>query len=110
MSSMRLEQGKALQKHQAKKEAPAGPGVEADYPSTRYFQIHFQHLYELVESLRAQVQEASRQIAAQNEMLRHLPPKSGAQPCPVCLEAGAPKAPRKSALVAQDPPPPYNPG
>lgn len=45
-------------------------GGPTDYPSTRYFQIHFQHLHDAIEILKQQVHEANRQIAQQNEILR----------------------------------------
>lgn len=41
----------------------ATDGEEAAYPSARYFQVHFQHLHQLIESLKEQVQEANRQLA-----------------------------------------------
>lgn len=43
---------------------------DADYPSTRYFQVHFEYLQAAIDTLREQLTEASRQIAQQNEMLR----------------------------------------
>ena len=67
MSSMRLEQGAPSGKGQVKPEMTAEP---TDYPSTRYFQIHFQHLYDVIETLKEQLHEANRQIAVQNEILR----------------------------------------
>lgn len=44
--------------------------LDADYPSTRYFQVHFEYLQAAIDTLREQLTEASRQIAQQNEMLR----------------------------------------
>jgi hypothetical protein len=107
---MRLEQGKTSQKRYAKEEAPVNFDAPADYPSTRYFQIHFQHLYELVESLKNQVAESNRQIAAQHEILRNLLQKTDAQPCPACLRVATPKPPRKRAPTVQEQAPPYHPG
>lgn len=94
MSSMRLEQGPSPKKNakkQAAQEVPLPP--DSDYPSTRYFQVHFQYLYETLESLKEQVQEANRQIAAQNQALRNL---SRAQPSDSDL-------PRQTARTAHEP-------
>jgi len=87
MSSMRLEQGNPPGKNHAKTETTGDFTVSMEYPSTRYFQIHFQHLYEVIETLQQQVYEANRQIAAQNEILRtvlrqtdELPGSTGRKP------------------------------
>lgn len=69
MSSMRLEQGKP-EKCQGKPEAAEDFVMHIDYPSSRYFQIHFQHLYEALNALQQQMHEANRQIAEQNRILR----------------------------------------
>lgn len=53
MSSRRFEQ----------RRQEAADGGEPAYPSSRYFQIHFQHLHQLIEGLKEQVQETNRQLA-----------------------------------------------
>ena len=80
MSLMRLEQGTPPGKSHAKVETARDFMDSMDYPSTRYFQIHFQHLYEMIETLQQQVNEANRQIAAQNEILRAIPHQTGELP------------------------------
>lgn len=43
-----------------KKEADA----DVPFPSSRYFQVHFEYLYELIDDLKQQLEKTNRQIAA----------------------------------------------
>jgi hypothetical protein len=70
MVSLRLEQGK--NRRPSQKQSKEDTETSVDYPSPRYFQIHFHYLYELIEALKDQVQEANRQIALQNEIIQNL--------------------------------------
>jgi len=36
---------------------------EIAYPSPRYFQVHFQHLSQMIERMEEQLQETNRQLA-----------------------------------------------
>lgn len=92
---MRLEQGQPTGKGHAKPEAASADGnLPMDYPSTRYFQIHFQYLYELIEALKEQLLEANRQIAAQNEILRVVLQKPDEFPCAACQRLEDEKPPK----------------
>jgi len=77
---MRLEQG-TPQSHKNIKPDSAEDFIRStDYPSTRYFQVHFQHLYEVIEALKEQIAESNRQIAVQNEVLQSLLQQSDLAP------------------------------
>jgi hypothetical protein len=43
----------------------AAKSLETDphFPNSRYFQVHFEHLYELIDELKAQLIAANHQIA-----------------------------------------------
>jgi len=43
--------------------AKALAAAEAEFPSQRYFQIHFQHLQQMIEELRQLQQETAHQLA-----------------------------------------------
>ncbi|MDD1621780.1 MAG: hypothetical protein LUQ11_09885 [Methylococcaceae bacterium] len=42
---------------------------EPGFPTVRYFQIHFEHLHELIDDLRMQIQQANQQIAELQQQL-----------------------------------------
>ena len=69
---MRLEQKNKSDKGHDKMEAPKDFKEKLNYPSTRYFQIHFQYLHELIESLKEHISESNRKIAAQNEIIQNI--------------------------------------
>jgi hypothetical protein len=46
------------------------PPLDPPFPSARYFQIHFQYLQEIIGDLRAQMENANRQIAELQIQLR----------------------------------------
>lgn len=77
---MRLEQGTPPNNKNNKPDSAEDFIASADYPSTRYFQVHFQHLYEVIEALKEQITEANRQIATQNEILQALLQQSDLAP------------------------------
>lgn len=53
---------------------------EPGFPTVRYFQIHFEHLHELIDDLRAQVQQANQQIAElQQQLGRSSPARANAE-------------------------------
>jgi hypothetical protein len=58
-----------------KKEQPvdADNSEETAFPSARYFQVHFQHLSQLIENLQLQLQETNRQL---NELRQAQQPSS----------------------------------
>ena len=72
MSTMRLKQVQHPEKKHGKQENAEDCIAPMDYPSTRYFQIHFQFLHEQIENLKEQLQEANSHIAAQNEILQKI--------------------------------------
>lgn len=44
--------------------------IEPDFPSVRYFQIHFEYLHETIDELRRQVDQANQQIAELQQQLQ----------------------------------------
>lgn len=44
-----------------------------NFPSARYFQVHFQYLHEIISDLRNQIDLANRQITELQERLRLRP-------------------------------------
>ncbi|MFA5985451.1 MAG: hypothetical protein WC782_15645 [Methylococcaceae bacterium] len=57
----------------------AGP----DFPSARYFQVHFQYLHEIIGDLKTQVDKANQQIAdlqlqIKNQTAPDIPPHTRA--------------------------------
>jgi hypothetical protein len=53
----------------------AEPSNGSRYPSARYFQIHFEHLYELLADLKKQLDETNAQIAVLKRELNPAPEK-----------------------------------
>jgi len=48
-------------------------GADRHFPSSRYFQIHFEHLYELIDDLKRQLEKTNQQVAAlQQPADRHI--------------------------------------
>jgi hypothetical protein len=84
MISMRLELETEMARFHEDKERVDDSDAPLNYPTPRYFQVHFQYLYELIESLTKQIQEANRQIAAQNELMQNLRQESDSRYCLVC--------------------------
>jgi hypothetical protein len=89
MTSMRLEQIADVLKVHAVDESSDNFGDHLRYPSPRYFQIHFQYLHELIESLQAQVKETNQHIALQNEILQSFLPQPNPQGCMASNNANA---------------------
>lgn len=56
MNSRLIDQRQDMMKNEAE--------VDIPFPSSRYFQIHFEHLYELIDDLRQQLEKTNRQMAA----------------------------------------------
>lgn len=44
--------------------------LDACFPSARYFQVHFEYLYETINELKQQVYEANQQIAILQQQLQ----------------------------------------
>ncbi len=82
---MRLEQHKIDDDNKHEKSKPTEQSDCAlEYPSPRYFQVHFQYLYEMVESLIQEVREANQQIVAQKELMHHFLRQPEAYLCEAC--------------------------
>jgi hypothetical protein len=66
--------------------------TDSQYPSPIYFQTHFEHLYQLINDLRAQVLAANHQIA---RIHQHLDAQS--------LPTHSPIPPKSSLNIKQSP-------
>jgi hypothetical protein len=102
MISMRLEREKEVARFHENKERADDSDAPINYPTPRYFQIHFQYLYELIESLTQQIQEANRQIAAQNELMQNVLQASDTRHCVACKQVDTPCMIAEASLTRQN--------
>ena len=81
----------------------AAKSLETDphFPNSRYFQVHFEHLYELINELKAQLIAANHQIAQlQKQHAENLQPQKSSSPvgdlAPTMLKQRPARAKRRS--------------
>ncbi len=53
-----------------KLETSSPEAVESNFPSARYFQVHFEYLHETISELKQQVNQANQQIAELQRQLQ----------------------------------------
>jgi phage shock protein A len=56
MNSRLIDQKRGVTEHE--------PGADMHFPSSRYFQIHFERLHEMIEDLKDQLEKTNQQIVA----------------------------------------------
>ncbi|NJD07194.1 MAG: hypothetical protein FIA97_11970 [Methylococcaceae bacterium] len=75
--------------------------TDTHFPNSRYFQVHFEHLYELINELKAQLIAANHQIAQlQKQQTEENQPQKSSSPvsglAPTMLKQQPARAKRRS--------------